>query len=185
MRGTIRLGALEMKVGIAKSEKRFLAKTSLLAFGAGFELVSRHVEAMQNEIEAWDDGRKVGIGVWPGELAITIEKRAKDNIAYLGFGLKEPDVTILFKNLDSAILLFMAQLGAANAVAERRVIVHGDNALAMQVTRTMAIVQSYLFPTVLLKPIFKRAPKLGSKELMNKALIYAKLIPKLAQIAGR
>ena len=164
--------------------KRALCKGALLGLAAVFELTSRYVKEMQDEIGSWREGRRVTIGVLPSGPYITIEK-AGDRLAYVGPNPGDASVSILFKNLDSAILVFTGQLGAPWAVAENRVCVHGSNAEALQVTRAMAIVQTYLFPGPILKKTFKRPPKLSLRQLANKALIMGLLTPVMARISGR
>jgi len=164
--------------------KETVAQTSLLALGVTFELASEHVPEMKEEISTWEEGRRVGIGVLPQGPFITIAKEG-DLIRYLGRGLKDPDIAILFKNLDSAILLFTGQLGAAQAVAENRICVHGMNTMGMEVTRAMAIVQTYLFPGLILKNTFKRPPELSAWQIANKARIMGLLTPMLMFAAFR
>ena len=169
---------------VGRGAKFALAQTSLMALGATFELASELVPEMQEELKGWDDGRKVAIGVMPAGPYITIQN-VGGRIKYLGLGLKDPDLSVLFKNLDSAVLVFATQIGSATAVAENRICVHGSNSHGMGATRAMAIVQTYLFPGIILKKTFKRAPVLDAGHLLIKAKIMAMLVPRLAKIAGR
>jgi hypothetical protein len=178
--GRLALGAI--KAG--KSAKEATTKVSLLALGAAFELCSELAPEMAEEISDWEDGRKIGIGVLPNGPAITICKEG-GKIRFLGASLIDPDLCMYFKNLDSAMLIFTAQIGAAQAVAENRVCLHGSNYQAMQVTRAMAIVQTYLFPGVLLKATFKNAPKLSRKQIATKVKIMGLLAPRLASIVKK
>ncbi len=162
----------------ATQAKRVVAQTSLLALGVTFNLCSRYVPAMQKEIETWPEGFRVGIGVLPEGPRMTLEKR-EGRIHYLGMDYQDPVLKIQFKNLDSAVLIFTGQLGAPLAVAENRVTIEGNNGQAMQVTRAMAIVQTYLFPGLILNATFKRPPKLSLGELATKAKIMALLTPYL------
>jgi len=164
--------------------KTALCRTSLLALGVCFELTGKRVPEMQAELSTWPEGRRVGIGVLPHGPAITIEKRGS-GIAFLGTGVAAADVEIWFKNLDSAVLIFTGQMGAHTAVAENRVIVRGSNHLAMEATRAMAVVQTYLFPGLILDKTFKRPPRLTRRQLVTKAGIYASLVPALAAAARR
>lgn len=164
--------------------KAALCRTSLLALGMTFELASDLAPEMAVELAPWDEGRRVGIGVLPNGPYITIQKRGA-RLAYLGSGLADPHVAILFKNLDSAVLVFTGQIGAHHAVAENRVVVRGSNHHAMEATRAMAIVQTYLFPGLLLKKIFKRPPVLTRAQLMAKGRVYAALVPALLRGALR
>ncbi len=158
------------------------ARTSLLALASAFELTSKYVPEMQAELESWEEGRRVGMGVLPNGPNATIAYEG-GRIRYLGSELVDPDVSLLFKNLDSALLIFTGQLGSAAAAAENRVIVHGDNAKAMQVIRAMAVVQTYLFPEVMLRSSFKRPPHLRGAAVARKALIMSMLPASLLRAA--
>jgi len=175
-------GALRRRGGVAG--KRALCKGALLGLAAVFELTSEYVTQMQEEIADWDEGRRVTIGVLPSGPYITIEK-SMDRIRYVGPNPGDASVSILFKNLDSAVLLFTGQLGAPWAVAENRVCVHGSNSEAIQVTRAMAIVQTYLFPGPILKKTFKRPPRLTAAQMANKVRIMGLLTPVMIRLAGR
>jgi hypothetical protein len=164
--------------------KQWLARLSLLALAAMFELASRRVAALRDELARWDDGRRVGLGVLPDGPSITLAARG-GQIDYLGAGLREPEVSLLFKNLDSALLIFTGQLGAHHAAAENRVCIHGDNAKAMQVTRAMAIVQSYLMPRRQLRQTLKRLPPMSGGRRATKALLMAALPLAIARAARR
>jgi len=164
--------------------KTALCRTSLLALGMTFELTSDLVPEMATELAGWEEGRRVGIGVLPNGPHITIQKRGA-RLEYLGSGLADPHVSILFKNLDSGVLVFTGQIGAHHAVAENRVIVRGANHQAMEATRAMAIVQTYLFPGLILKKTFKRPPSLTRAQLLAKGRVYAALVPALVRGARR
>lgn len=167
-----------------KAGKRALCKGALLGLAAVFELASQYVVEMQQEIADWNEGRRITIGVLPSGPHITIEKSG-DRIRYVGPNPGDASVSILFKNLDSAILVFTGQIGAPWAVAENRVCVHGANSEAIQVTRAMAIVQTYLFPGPILKKTFKRPPRLTAAQMLNKARIMGLLTPVMIRLAGR
>lgn len=158
--------------------KRTLCGISLLALGTTFELASHYVPEVAREISDWEDGRCVSIGVLPNGPSITVRKE-KNRFVFLGMKKVAPHISVLFKNLDSAVLIFLGMMGPPQAVAENRVCVHGNNYHAMQVTRAMAIVQTYLFPGFILNKTFKRPPKLTPTQLLNKAIIMILLVPML------
>ena len=179
-----KLADLALEAEIPRNLKYVTAGVSLLALGATFEQACRLVPEMRREVAEWEDGRRTGVGVMPEGPYITLLKEG-DGLKCLGLGLKDPDITILFKNLDSAILIFTGFLGAPAAVAENRICVHGDNSKAMQMTRAMAIAQTYLFPGIILDKTFKRPPKLSLHELVTKGKIMGMLAPTLARIMLR
>ena len=150
----------------------------LTVIGVAFEEVSRRVPELKGEIAAWDDGRRCAMGVLPKGPYITLEKRG-NRIRYLGKGLKAPDVTFLFKNLDSAVLVLTAQMSAHQAMAECRIILDGRISCGMEMNRALAVVETYLFPQFILERIFKRPPRLNLYQLFAKGTVYASLVPAL------
>ncbi len=176
--------SLSPVVRAAVMAKRGLCSGALLGLAAVFEMTSRYVPEMGKEIADWDDGRRVTIGVLPSGPYITIQK-VGERLRYLGARSVDPSVSILFKNLDSAVLVFTGQIGAPWAVAENRICVHGSNTEALQVTRAMAIVQTDLFPGLILKKTFKRPPQLTVAQMANKARIMGLLTPRMIRMAGR
>jgi hypothetical protein len=149
-----------------------------------FELCSKRVPELGSEIAGWDEGHRVSLGVLPSGPYITLRKRG-GQIEYLGPGLYRPRLAILFKNLDTALMMFSGQLGAAEGTAEQRVVVQGDLAHVMQAQRAMAIVQSYLFPAFMMKNAVKRPVKMRPAQLATKAYIMSMLIPKVLATALR
>ena len=168
----------------ARAVKAMTCRVSLLALGVTFELTSKHVAEMQREIANWNEGRRIGLGVLPDGPHITIAFEG-GRLHYLGAGLRDPHTSILFKNLDSAVMIFTGMLSAPRAVAECRVCVHGSTWEAMEATRAMAVVQKYLFPSFMLKQSFKRPPVFSREESLAKAKIMALLTPEIIKAASK
>ena len=148
--------------------------SSLLASGVAFEMVSRSDSKVKAEIADWQDGYVFSIGVLPDGPAVSFMKQG-DQIRYLGKGYKKPQLRFLFKSLDSALLVLTGRIGSHIASAQHRTIVHGNLAEAMQVSRVMNIVQTYLYPAFVLKKTMKRPAKLTSAQLLLKAWVIATL----------
>ncbi|MCD6570438.1 MAG: hypothetical protein J7L53_07020 [Deltaproteobacteria bacterium] len=163
---------------VQSKAKYALLDISLSALAAAFEEVAKRVPEFQAEIANWNDGRRFAVGVLPKGPYITLEKRG-DMTHYLGKGLLSPDVTFLFKNLDSGVLVFTGLMSSHQAVAECRVLVKGNISYAMELNRALAIVQTYLFPGIILKRIFKEPPKLSLGQLITKGKVYVALLPAL------
>jgi len=166
------------KVSSSYKMKEFVAKTSLLALGVTFELISRLSDEAKKEIAGWKEGRVFALGILPSGPYISIKKEG-DRLQYLGMDLKDPDVTILFKNLEAAMLSFTGQQGAHIAAAQHRFIVQGNISESMQFARGLGLVQKYLFPGIMLNKISKRAPTFTPSQLWVKANIMARLTPGL------
>ena len=164
--------------------KKLIVASSLRALGVMFELVSEHSPELAAEIADWEEGRVVGLGVLPNGPAISLLKQ-RERIRFLGTGLQDPTIGILFKNMDSAAMAFGGQIGAHMASVEHRAIVHGNVVHAMQTVRAMNIVQKFLMPTLLLNRTTKRPVHLSRPELRTKARVLAGLVPRLVATFGR
>jgi hypothetical protein len=164
--------------------KKMVVASSLRALGVMFELVSEHSPELAAELADWEDGRVVGLGVLPHGPAISLLKQ-REGIRFLGPGLRSPTIGILFKNMDSAVMIFGGQIGAHMGSIEHRVIVHGNVVHAMQAVRAMNIVQKFLMPTLLLNRTTKRPVHLSRSELRTKARVLAGLVPRLVTTFGR
>jgi hypothetical protein len=154
--------------------KRAVAHAALVGLGAMFELCSKQIPEMAEEVKDWRDGIRVALGVMPDGPAITVALK-RGRFHFIAPRVSSADIAIYFKNLDAALMVFTGQIGSAQAVAERRLAVHGNNHEAMAVTRAMAIVQTYLFPALVTRQTFKRPPELNRTQLIRKAAIMGQL----------
>lgn len=178
-------GTLAARRAVAEHRaKELVAQAALLALGVGFEFLSKNCPEMRDELATWDEGRTIAIGVLPRGPSISLRKQG-GRLVFLGWGDAEARLRILFKHIDSAVLVLTGQIGAHTAFAEHRAVVHGSLAEAMEANRAMAIVVKYLFPGLMLARITKRKPELDRGELLLKARLYAALAPLLVQVLAR
>jgi hypothetical protein len=84
---------------------------------------------------------------------------------------------MLFKNLDAAIPVFLGIKGSFQAFAENRILVDGNLAHTMEINRAANIVNSYLFPGIVLKKIMKRPPEMNLARYITNARVYGGIIP--------
>ena len=151
--------------------KRSVVRTSLLALGTAFEMVSKNCPELQAELAAWEEGRTVSMGVLPDGPAMALRKES-DHVNYLGQGDHGATLKFLFKNMDSAFTVLTGQIGSDQAFAEHRAIVHGSLSEAMEMNRALALVQKYLMPGLILNKTMKRPPQMSGPDWM----IYTKLM---------
>ena len=172
------------KTSVSYKIKRMVASTSLLSLGVAFELVSKLSKEMQDELEDWDAGRVLALGVLPDGPSIAVRKEV-NHLVYLGKGEHGAKLKILFKNMDCAVLMLTGQIGPPAGFAEHRAVVHGSIYEAMQANRAMAIVTKFLFPGFILKKTMKRPPKTSMSDLVIKAKVFAFLTPLLIANAAK
>ncbi len=164
--------------------KRAIVSTSLLALGAAFETVSKRSAELKAEIADLEDGYVFSIGVLPDGPAISLKKEG-NRIRHLGKGYRAPNVKILFKNMDAAVRVCVGMIGTHTAAAQHRTVVHGNIGEAVTVSRAMSIVQTYLYPRVILTRTRKRRPKLTPAQLLLKVWVMATLAFGMLANAGK
>lgn len=154
--------------------KKAVVAASLLALSTAFETVSKRSPEMRAEIARWNDGRAFAMGVLPRGPAITMRNEG-GRLRYAGPGYHDPDVKILFKNVDNALLPLTGRIGADIAFVQHRAALHGEVAHGMQTSRALAIVQTYLLPGFILRRTFKRPPRLSARQWFLKAWVMGTL----------
>jgi len=154
--------------------KRVITRASLLALGVAFEMVSKRSLELKDELADWEDGRIFSLGVLPDGPSTSLKKE-RDRVRYLGTGQENAEIKILFKNIDSALLMVTCRMGSHTAFAQHRSIVHGNIAKAVQISRAMGVVQLFVIPGFVLKRISKRPPKLTPAQLLLKVRILTTL----------
>ncbi len=159
--------------------KEFYCKTTLQALGAAFELVSKWDPELQDEIADWEPDLVFSMGILPDGPHMTA-RRVGRQVEYLGLGEKDPTVSILFKNLDSALLSFTGQIGTPGLAAQRRFLVKGAVSESVKIARALEMVQKFLFPSIILNKIFKNPPRFTHAQLITKAKVYAAIGPAIA-----
>jgi len=161
-----------------------IADIGLLALGVTFELLSGKCAELDRELEGWRENFTFSMAVLQDGPSVTIGKQG-DRIRYLGRGVKDPDLSIYFKNIDSGLLVFLGVMGAHTAAIQRRTIIHGNIVEAVKTVRAMGIVQKYLFPGFIVNKTFKRPPAMNFSENVLKAQVYTLLVPSLLLMSGR
>mgnify|MGYP000305016162 CR=1 FL=1 len=155
--------------------KKAAVGTGLLALGVAFERVSKLADELKAELREWKDGLIVSVGALPNGPAISFLHEG-GQLRYLGKG-HHPDaeLTVHFKNIDSAFLLVAGLMPPDTGYAQHRGILHGNVAQAMQLSRAMNIVQVYLLPGAMVRRNLKRPPVLTPAQRALKARILATL----------
>jgi len=165
-------------MSVSYAVKKMVTGTSLLALGTAFQIVSRASDELKADIAEWPEGKTFALGALPAGPVMAVRKE-KGALRYLGKGEHGADLKIMFKNLDSAVMVLTGQIGADTAFAQHRAAVHGSLYEAMQANRAMALVTKYLFPGFMLKTLMKRPPRMNAKDYLIKAKVMLTLVPGL------
>lgn len=144
-----------------KPVKTLIVKTMMFCLGRGFQSIAKRDVEVIEEVKAWPEGFVIVFEVLPKGPYLTL-KKANGRLRYMGMKKNQADLTICFKNIDSALSIFLpiikSKMGTAKAYAEHRLSVKGDLVEAMRLIRCLNIVEHYLFPAFISKNILKRHP---------------------------
>lgn len=169
----------EIKPG-RKLFKVVTVKVILFFLGRGFQFLSKFDKNIKNDIYGFSEGFTVMFKVLPIGSKMFLKKNKKGYLKYKGSSLneKESDLSIFFKNIECAFLMFTAQISSHQAFAEHRISIKGDIPKAMLLMRCLNVVETYLFPKIIAKHITKRLPRIsGIKKQIGRFLVYFWGIP--------
>ncbi|MDH5680110.1 MAG: hypothetical protein OEZ36_00865 [Spirochaetota bacterium] len=127
-------------------------------------------------IQSFPDGYSIALKIWPDGPQMTIVK--KNNSFVHGKKYQDnPDLSIYYKNLESAYMAFTAQIGIPKSLAEHRILARGDTVKVMAFVRCMIVLQRHLFPWFLARKVLRTMPQMGFKKQMIRLYIYFIGIP--------
>lgn len=143
--------------------KEILCQLILLVLARALQSASRFDPGLEEEIASWPEGFRIRMTVLPQRSGkprapSMVLAKSKGCLRHLGSRPIAADLTIGFKNIESAFLVLTPQLGAAKAFAENRLSVAGDLARAVAFTRCLDRILNYLYPAIITKRLVKRLP---------------------------
>ena len=142
-----------------KAFKRFLAGVVMTLLGKGIVCAYRRDSRAKADIDSLGDNCSVKLLVQPVGPALLFGKKDGE-IFSRKCAVSEPaDITLAFKGVEGAILMFTARLGLSEGYAQHRFIVLGDLYKVMSIVRVMNIVEAYLFPKFIAKKLMNPVPK--------------------------
>lgn len=148
---------------IRPGEKRFktmVVKIVLFVLGRGFQCVAARDETVKKEVAGWDESFSIMFQVLPRGLYMSLQKK-NGRLQFMGLTKSYADLVINFKNVESAFMVFTAQLGTPQGYAQHRLSVEGDISKAMSLIRCLDVVEFYLFPKFIARKILKRVPRMN------------------------
>ena len=155
-----------------KPFKRFVVLAGFFALGKGMQSASHFDKDFIDSMSVFPEGFVFQMTVRPAGPAVVM-KKVKSSFKFIGLKpLSSADLTVSVKNIDTAFMMIITQIGAAQAFAEHRLNVAGDIAYGLRITKCINIVQFYLFPKILSKNILMTVPKLTFTRLMGRIRIY-------------
>lgn len=165
----------EVKPG-KKQFKNFVVKTVLFVLGRGFQCIANRDPDIKKEVHEWPEDFQIMFEVLPAGPYMTLQKK-EGKLTYCGLKKSEADLIINFKNVDTAFMMFTAQMSTSQSYAQHRLSVQGDIVKAMSLIRCLNIIEFYLFPGFIAKSILKRMPEMNLRKFGLRLYTYLLGIP--------
>lgn len=137
-------------------QKRFtkaLAGVVFVVLGRGLVAAAKHDARVRQEIARWPEGTVVVLAIAPDGPTLAVRKH-DGRLSYLGgMGELKPTLYVEYKSVDVALPVLIGRQGILQAFAEHRSVLVGDIGLGMSLVRCLHIVEGYLFPRFITRPI--------------------------------
>ena len=154
------------------SLKKIIVNLGFKLLGKGLVSVSKIEEAVKEELRFYEEGFVLEMKVFNTDTKVAVKKMGNE-FKYLGSKYDiTPDISVIFKSYEGALLLVLGQIGVYEGYAQHRFIVKGDFIKGMPLVRILYYVEAYLFPKFITKNILKEMPQRSSTKLKA----YARLV---------
>lgn len=140
--------------------------------GHALEAISRFDKCVIDEARGMPDGLVFEMTVMPSGPSLAVEHTGGGTLRYLGSRYEGPvDLSIRFKHLAHAFLVLSFQEKTVEAFANDRMVVDGDIALAVRMTRILNRLEAIILPRLIARRAIKEYPaELGLVEKVPGAI---------------
>jgi hypothetical protein len=153
--------------------KRAFVKVVFALLGKAVKACYALDSRIKIEFDELPDNTVIKMSVLPMGPSVVFKKEYSAVSVMKDYGGK-PDLHIVFKNIESAILS-MGLINVQQSYAESRFIMYGDMALGTAFVRIMNIVEAYLYPRIWTAYLFNNQAPVREKSAFR---IYAALFLK-------
>lgn len=157
--------------------QRAYVKLMMDVIGRGLVMASQVDQEIQAEVAKFPDNFIFSMNVFPNGPAFIAQVTSDKRLKLLDQYDKKPDLTITFKHLAHAYLVFSFQESTAQAFANDRMIADGDLAYAIRLVRCLNKMEALILPKFMASMAVKEYPtELTLKEKVGEAAsIYLKI----------
>lgn len=144
-----------------KKIKRKVAQLVLFFLGRGLKAAYKLDPIVKEELSSLPENTIIRLDIAPIGPALAFTAKNGKLHTYKGKKAREldPAIDIVFKNVDGALQVLLAQAGIADAYCQHRMLVYGDVFKTIGMIRVMDRVENYLFPGFIAKKLLVRRPK--------------------------
>lgn len=157
--------------------QQIYVKLMMDIIGRGLVMASQVDQEVQAEVSKFPTGFVLSMGVFPKGPAFVARVTHNAQLELLSDYTAKPDLTIQFKHLSHAFLVFSFQESTAQAFANDRMVADGDLSNAIRLVRCLNKMEALILPKLLAELAVKEYPKsLALKQkLPGAAHIYLKV----------
>ena len=126
--------------------------------GRGLVMASQVDDEVQEEVSKFPVGFILSMNVFPNGPAFVARVAEEKQLELLSNYKGKPDLTITFKHLTHAFLVFSFQESTAQAFANDRMIADGDVSSAIRLVRCLNKMEALILPKLIANLAVKRYP---------------------------
>lgn len=152
-------------------------KLMMDVIGRGLAMASQIDSEIQNEVSKFPDQFVLSMNVFPSGPAFIARVNEKKQLELVNDYQGKPDLTITFKHLHHAYLVFSFQESTSRAFANDRMIADGDVSYAIRLVRCLNRMEALILPKLVAQLAVKEYPsELSLKEkIAGASQIYLKV----------
>ena len=152
-------------------------KLMMDVIGRGLVMASQVDDEIRHEVSKFPAGFVLSMKVFPHGPAFVAKVNEQQNLELVTSLQGKPDLTITFKHIHHAFLVFSFQESTAQAFANDRMIADGDLSYAIRLVRCLNRMEALILPKLVAELAVKEYPQqLTLKEkLTGAANIYLKV----------
>ena len=152
-------------------------KLMMDVIGRGLVMASQVDAEIQEEISKFPVNFVLSMNVFPNGPAFIAQVTPDKKLQLISLEQGKPDLTITFKHLTHAFLVFSFQESTAQAFANDRMIADGDVSSAIRLVRCLNKMEALILPKVVASLAVKQYPtELSLKDKLSEAAnIYLKV----------
>ena len=123
--------------------KKLIVNIGFKLLGKGLVSCSKIEKAVQEELKFYEDGFIIELKVFNTDTKVAV-KKVDNRFKYLGSkNNKTPDLSVVFKSYEGALLLILGQIAVYEGYVQHRFIAKGDLIDSMPFIRILYYVEAY------------------------------------------
>ena len=164
-----------------ESLKRTYVITMMNVIGRSLQALSQVDDSIKKELTGFPNPFLFEMKVLPNGPSLVMRKHDSGHLEYLGGEApRKPDLTIAFKHLEHAFLVFTFQEGTARSYVNDRMVVDGEVSHGIRMVRCLNRLEVFILPKMIATRAVKRVPPIPvPTKLTHGTHIYGRLVTNL------